>query len=273
VSAEAEWLRAEGVRLVLGDIPPLAFVAAAEASVPSVALGNFSWDWIYQHLAAREPALGEAASAARGAYGAAKLLLRLPFFGDLGAFARIEDLPLVARRPKVERDETRRRLGLGDGPTVLLSFGGMGVPGLDPAAYGSLSGYRFLLTGVSGEGPLPPNVRRLATEEVESTGLDYPDLVGAVDVVVTKPGYGIVTDCIGAGTRMVYTDRGDFPEYPILVQGLTEHLPAAFASNEDVCTGHLAEAFESVLSRPVPPTPDLSGADRAAERLLELIDT
>jgi len=113
-------------------------------------------------------------------------------------------------------------------------------------------------------------VRWLATGEVESTGLDYPDLVGAVDVVVTKPGYGIVTDCIGAGTRMVYTDRGDFPEYPILVQGLTEHLPAAFASNEDVCAGHLGEALESVLSRPVPPTPDLSGADRAAERLLDL---
>jgi hypothetical protein len=270
VSREAAWLRREGVGLVLGDIPPLAFSAASRADVPSVALGNFSWDWIYQHLAAREPALGEAASAAREAYGAAKLLLRLPFFGDLGAFARVEDLPLVARRPKVERDETRRRLGLGSGPTVLLSFGGMGVPGLDAAAYCSLSGYRFLLTGVSGEGSLPPNVRQLATGEVESTGLDYPDLVGAVDVVVTKPGYGIVTDCIGAGTRMVYTDRGDFPEYPILVQGLTEHLPAAFASNEDIRSGHLAGALESVLSRRVPATPDLSGADRAAERLLEL---
>ncbi len=270
VSSEAAWLRREGVRLVLGDIPPLAFSAASEADVSSVALGNFSWDWIYQHLADREPTLGEAASAAREAYATASLLLRLPFAGDLGAFARVEDLPLVARRPKVERDETRRRLGLGDGPTVLLSFGGMGLPGLDPAAYGTLSGYRFLLTGVSGEQSLPPNVRRLATGEVESTGLDYPDLVGAVDVVVTKPGYGIVTDCIGAGTRMVYTDRGDFPEYPILVKGLTEHLAAAFASNEDICAGHLGEALESVLSRPVPPTPDLSGADRAAERLLAL---
>ncbi|MGD8896801.1 MAG: hypothetical protein PVJ73_12265 [Acidobacteriota bacterium] len=270
VRAEAEWLRTAGARLVVGDIPPLAFAAASEAGVPAVAFGNFSWDWIYEHLAAREPALGEAAAAARAAYGAAMLLLRLPFAGDLSAFARIEDLPLVARRPTVDRGEARRRLGLRDEPTALLSFGGMGLPGLEPTAFGSLSGYQFLLAGISGEGPLPANARRLAGGEVEKAGLDYPDLVGAVDVVVTKPGYGIVTDCIGAGTRMVYTDRGDFPEYPILVRGLSQHLPAAFASNEEVRTGNLGAALRSVLSRPVPPTPDLSGAERAAERLLEL---
>ena len=33
--------------VVVGDIPPLAFAAAARAGVPSVAVGNFTWDWIY----------------------------------------------------------------------------------------------------------------------------------------------------------------------------------------------------------------------------------
>ena len=111
VAAEAEWLRSSGARLVLGDIPPLAFAAADAAGVPSVGLGNFSWDWIYGHLAPREPALGEAAALARDAYGQAALLLRLPFAGDLGAFPRVEDVPLVARRPGISRDQARRRLG------------------------------------------------------------------------------------------------------------------------------------------------------------------
>ena len=61
--AEAEFLRSVAARVVLGDIPALAFAAAARASVKSVALGNFSWDWIYRHLARREPSL--TASAAR----------------------------------------------------------------------------------------------------------------------------------------------------------------------------------------------------------------
>jgi hypothetical protein len=95
VSREARWLRESGARLVLGDIPPLAFAAAADAGVPSIALGNFSWDWIYSHLAARQPALAEAAAHAARAYARAGLLLRLPFAGDLSAFPRIEDVPLV----------------------------------------------------------------------------------------------------------------------------------------------------------------------------------
>ena len=44
---EAAFLTAERAAIVLGDIPPLAFMAAARAGVPSVAIGNFTWDWIY----------------------------------------------------------------------------------------------------------------------------------------------------------------------------------------------------------------------------------
>ena len=36
-----------GARLVVGDIPPLACAAGHAAGLPVVALGNFTWDWIY----------------------------------------------------------------------------------------------------------------------------------------------------------------------------------------------------------------------------------
>jgi len=270
VAAEARWLRASGARLVLGDIPPLAFAAAAEAGIPSIALGNFSWDWIYRHLARRQPGLGEAADEAAAAYARADLLLRLPFAGDLAAFRRIEDVPLVARRPRVDKAEARRRLGLDGRPAVLLSFGGIGLPGLQPAAYGLLAEYQVLLTGPAGAGPLPANLRRLDAGALGAAGLGYPDLVGAADVVVTKPGYGIVTDCIGAGTRLVYTDRGDFPEYPVMVGEMGRYLPAVHATNEDVVTGRLRAALEDVLARPWPDPPDLTGAARVAERVLSV---
>ena len=268
VAREAAWLRDTGARLVLGDIPPLAFAAAGEAGLLSVALGNFSWDWIYGHLAARVPALAEAAARCREAYTRADRLLRLPFAGDLPAFRRIEDVPLVVRKPPVGKAEARRRLGLDERPAVLLSFGGLGLPGLRPAAFGSLTGYQLLLTGRAGDGRLPANLRRLDGDALAAVGLSYPDLVGAADVVVTKPGYGIVTDCIGAGTRLVYTDRGDFPEYPIMVGEMPRYLPAVFASNDEVREGRLGPALEAVLSQPFPAPPRTDGASVAAEKLL-----
>jgi len=270
VAAEAAWLRAAGARLVVGDIPPLAFAAAGRAGLRSVAIGNFSWDWVYRHLAARVPALAGAAARAGEAYAQADLLLRLPFAGDVTAFRRVEDVPFVARRPAVEKAEARRRLGVDARPLVLLSFGGLGVPGLRLAAYGALDGYRFLLTGQTGDGEPPANLERLDSGTLAAAGLEYPDVVGAADVVVTKPGYGIVTDCIGAGTRLVYTDRGDFPEYPVMVGEMPRYLPCVFATNEEVREGRLGPALDAVRSLPFPDPPRIDGAAVAAERLARM---
>ncbi len=274
VGAEARWLRAAGTRLVLGDIPPLAFATAACAGVHGIALGNFSWDWIYSHLSLRNPALGEAAAWAAEAYGEAALLLRLPFAGELSAFRRVVDLPLVARRPRLAKAEARRRLGLDERLAVLLSFGGAGLPGLRTASFAAPAEYQLLLSGGAAERPegLPANLRWLGGDALRAAGVGYPELIGAVDVVVTKPGYGIVSDCIGSRTRMVYTDRGDFPEYPIMAAEMPRYLPVEYVTNDAVRSGRIGEAVERVLERPWPAPCELSGAEKAAEIVLGMID-
>ena len=173
----------------------------------------------------------------------------------------------MARAPEREKADARRRLGLDARPVVLLSFGGVGMPGLDPAALGRLDEYLFLLTGQAGGGTAP-NVRRLQAGDLTAASLYYPDLVAAADVVVSKPGYGIVTDCIGARTRLVYTDRGDFPEYPVLVSEMPRYLPVAFASNADVREGRLDEALRYVMALPFPKASPTNGAAVATDKLV-----
>lgn len=268
VAAEAAWLRAIGVRVVVGDVPPLAFAAAAAAGLPSIAVANFSWDWIYTHLARRLPGLRQAAEHSAAAYGQATLLLELPFTGDLSAFPRREAIPLVARVPRVPRAEARRALGLGDKPAVLVSFGGLGLPGFRGSSFAALPDFDFAVSEAVSDPPA--HVRELSPETLDRAGLGYPDVIGAVDVVVTKPGYGIVTDAIGAGTRLVYTERGDFPEYPILVREMERYVPAVHVSNHDLREGRLRGALEQVLARPVPPPADVSGAQVAARRIAEM---
>jgi len=267
VADEVLWLRAVGARVVLGDLPPLAFEAAAGAGIPSVGLANFSWDWIYRHLAPRAPVLDEAARSAASAYATAALVLELPFTGDLSAFPRREKIPLVARRPRVSRAEARRRLGLPETtPCVLASFGGLGLPDFSPMSLGRLTGHHFVVE--SSDGSLPANVTATNADRRDAAGVGYQDLVRAADVVVTKPGYGIVSDAVAAGTRIVYTDRGDFPEYPILVEGMRRYLPCAHLSNEDLRAARWGPAVENVLARPVPSPPDLNGAEVAARWIL-----
>jgi len=267
VGDEARWLRASGARLVLGDIPPLAFEAAHAAGVPSLALGNFSWDWVWSHHAEREPALADASARAAEAYGHAERLLRLPFACETSAFRVVEDVPLVVRRPGVSKGEARARLGVDGRPCVLLSFGGVGVPGLRLETLATLGDYQFLLTGESGSGGAP-NARRIERSDLPRMGLSYLDLVAAADVVLTKPGYGIVSDCIGGSTRIVYTDRGDFPEYPVMVSEMPRYLPAVYVPSRDLREGRLGKALETALAAPFPDPPRTDGASVAADALI-----
>jgi hypothetical protein len=141
---------------------------------------------------------------------------------------------------------------------VLLSFGGMGLPGFASEVLEPLAEFRFVIP--EPDARAPGNVAAVTGERLEGTGLRYVDLIGAADVVVTKPGYGIVSDAIGAGTRLVYTDRGDFPEYPILVREMARSLPCAYVSHQDLLAGRLEAPLRTVLAAPSLAPPDLGGA-------------
>jgi L-arabinokinase len=142
----------------------------------------------------------------------------------------------------------------------------VGLPDFSPAVLADLTRFHFLVEARGG--PLPDNVTATNDVSRQAAGMGYQDLVRAADVVVTKPGYGIVSDAIAAGTRIVYTERGDFPEYPILVAEMPRYLPCAHVGNQELVSGRWGAALESVLARPVPPPPDLGGAEAAARRLL-----
>jgi hypothetical protein len=267
VQREAAFLRGVGARLVVGDVPPLAFVAAHAAGVPSAGLTNFSWDWIYAAYANAEPRFAALADAARAAYGHAALLLRLPFHGDLSAFPYIEDVPLVTRTAPRSRRYYRVRYGLpADAIIVLLSFGGIGLERFPYAALAAWPEYLFVTTEPVA-GPLPPNVRRLPARQIA-----HQEVVRACDAVITKPGYGIVAECLATRTPMLYCDRGAFPEYPVLVRALETSGPALHLPRAALLAGEIGPALARLLALRRPwRVPRLDGAAVAAARLLAML--
>jgi L-arabinokinase len=100
-------------------------------------------------------------------------------------------------------------------------------------------------------------------------GLRYEDLVRAADVVVTKPGYGIIAECIANDAAIVYTDRGRFAEYDVLVDAMPRYLRTRYMPREHLFTGQWRDHLDAVLDGPAPPErPRTDGALVAAARLL-----
>ena len=243
---EAEALRAVGADLVLADIPALGIAAAHAAGLRAVALGNFTWDWIY----AAYPGGADVARRVGDAYATADLALRLPLWGGFETFTRIEDLPFIARRSRRDPVEVRQAFGLPvDQRLALVSFGGYGVEGLDIDTLSRLEGYGIVMSGATPMGALTlQDVGRLGSlipvdePAMYARGYRYEDIVRAVDVVVTKPGYGIIAECAANDSAILYTSRGHFAEYDVLVAGMPRYLRAAYIGHDDLVRRELATA-------------------------------
>jgi UDP:flavonoid glycosyltransferase YjiC (YdhE family) len=254
VNTEAARLRTTGARLVVGDIPPLAFAAADRAGLPSVAVGNFTWDWIYERYDGFAAIAPNVNPAIRRAYAKATKALRLPFHGGFEPMsAATTDIPLIARRSRRNRDEIRRLLEAPpDRPLVLASFGAYGASLPYDAIAGSST---FTL---------------IAGDEHVGHALDYEDLVAAADVVVSKPGYGIVSECIANGAALLYASRGRFAEYDLFVAAMPRVLRCREISHEDLFAGRWSEHVAALVAQPAPPERwRTDGAAIAADELLE----
>ena len=271
--AEADFLRRRGATLVVGDIPPLAFRAAHLAGLPAVALGNFTWDWIYEGYPDALAGWPELVPGIRRAYRHATLALRLPMWGGFDEWrSPIVDLPFVARHSARAAGDVRTMLGVPPGDRMALaSFGGLGITGLPLEPLARLDGWSVVTTAHALEavGPVPAGVRVLEDAAVYAQGLRYEDLVRAADVVVTKPGYGIIAECIANDSAMLYTDRGRFAEYDVLVDAMPKYLRAGFMPRDDLFQGRWQHHLDAVIAAPAPPErPRTDGALVAARHLL-----
>lgn len=254
--AEAGLLQRHGAVLVVADAPPLGCAAAARAGIPSFVVSNFTWDWIYQGYAEYLAAAPDLVPTIQAAYRQAHGAWRLPMHGGFETFpsSAVIDVPFVARHATSTREQTRRRVGLPlDRKLALPSFGGYGLPGLDMERVDLGEGWAI--------------VRPETEAAIRAAGLRYEDLIAAVDVVLTKPGYGIISECIANGTAIVYTSRGRFVEYDVLVREMPALLRCAFVDHAALLAGRWRPALEAALRQPAPPPVRTDGAEVVAEMI------
>lgn len=267
IEVEVKTLKRERVDLIVGDIPPLAFEVASRLKIAGVAISNFSWDWIYAPYIEEYPGHASIIEVVKEGYTRADLLLRLPFFGDTSAFRQVYDIPLVGRKSIVSREETHRRYNLPSGKKyVLLSFGTYGLKEFNFEEIEKLNDYFFVATFM-----LDSSYNNLLC--LRGHDLVHEDLVAACDVVITKPGYGIVAESLINRTPVLYTSRGDFAEYPELVKGLQRYGHSLFIPNQDFLNGNWGGYLERLLEKEFQwPEIDFSGDVKAVDLLSEKLN-
>lgn len=264
---EEHFLKENGIDVVISDIASLPFEAACRCGIPSIGISNFTWDWIYQAYANVDPRWNKIIEWIREGYSKGDLFLQLPMNGDCSAFRSIVEVPLVARQAVRARNEVRSALGVAaEEPVILVSFTGLD---LEEKALGNIRKIR----GITFIYKSPLKFPVEGAVAIDGADLSYTDAVAAADAVITKPGYGIVSDCLASGASLIYTERGLFPEYEILVKAIQENLNSVFIDSRDFAAGNWEASIRSILSQPRKmPVMRTDGADVCAGKILEFIN-
>jgi UDP:flavonoid glycosyltransferase YjiC (YdhE family) len=267
IEKEKTFIKANHIDLIVGDTPPLCFEIAAQASIPSVSITNFTWDVIYQAYVDEYPEFAPLIREMSGFYRKTTLALTLPYPCDTSMFPRQQAIPWVARASSLTKEQARTKFDLPLRATiVLLSFGGLGLNRLPWEKLKRQREFFFVATGDTKK--IDGNLLILT-----DTQSDYEDLVRTADAIVTKPGYGIVADVLAHRLPILYTERGEFPEYSRLVEALRECATAEFIPQDQLLSGNLADPLTRLLAKPPNwPEIELNGAQVAAEKILSTVD-
>jgi L-arabinokinase len=184
----------------------------------------------------------------------------------MNAFPRIEDVPLVASPGRHRRAEIGELAGCRtEKKWVLLAFAALewNPEALDNVE--SLTDYEFFTV-------LPLAWYGKNVHTIDHVRIPFADVLASVDGVVSKPGFGIVSECVVNRKPLLYINRPDFPECAILVEAIQKYLKQQEIPSVRLYRGELGDSLESLWRQPEPVmTMADGGAAIAARRIADFL--
>lgn len=266
VAADAALLQSLAVDAVFANVSYLPLAGAARAGIPAVAMCSLNWADLFAHYFGHESWAPPLHAAMLSAYRSASFLRTTPGMPmpaldnqySVGPLATLGRERRAELREKVGADETAHPVRL-----VLVALGGIPMR-LPIENWPVLPDTHYLV-------PADWRPARADIHAIEAFDWIFPDLLRAVDAVVTKPGYGIFAEAACNGTAVLYQRRPDWPEQEPLMDWLHSHARAREIDAETLQTGKLGAALDAVASAAIPPVPLPDGIDQAANFIARLL--
>ncbi len=203
-------LRESGCNLIISDVVPFAGVLANELSIPSVSVSNFWWSDIYKDLP-ESPAQKQLCINVENEMNTFSyhVVLNPPMRKCQNSATILSDVNLI-RVPRDRSSEIRKVLGIDSSKYLALLYtGNYGMNSVDWSKLAKYKDWHFIglhqLTG-------SPSNFTLINKEL----FTMQEFTASVDIVISKLGYGTVTESLASGTPLLYTPRDGFSEFPVL---------------------------------------------------------
>jgi uncharacterized protein (TIGR00661 family) len=179
--------------LIISDITPIPFLPAKELEIPIIAISNFTWlDFLEKLPLTNSEFL-------INSYESASLAIQLPLSTPMEIFNNKKKVDLVSKFSTKTRDKIRQELGLKNSDFMVF----VNLPNFYNISFPLQRNLKVFSTG--------------ATTNIEKTEFIEPWIEGqnlnfAADLVLSKCGYGMISECLTSGTPFRFLIDETHPE-------------------------------------------------------------
>jgi L-arabinokinase len=245
---ETAYCMQNDINLIISDIPSIAGEIAARLGIPCLAMSNFLWDWIYEPMIMDEEEQNAMLLSIRTGYSKMAHWIRYPFYHQSSMLEKISDVSLVIQNEVKPLEVLKSELNIpSDKKVIYIAFrGGLDSRTISRAAENS-GDYIFILAD-SDDYAFPKNVYKISLYPRFS----FTEVINFADIIVGKPGYGLVSTCVGFKKPLLYPRRYGFREDEVLVPAIPNYIPAIEIPHEDFFAGRWKEYLDKLSIMPVP---------------------
>jgi hypothetical protein len=233
--------------LILANIPYLTIAAAKQANIPVIAYCSLNWAEIFKsYFKDQFPDANKIYREMSDAYNLADCFVRPAPSMAMPSLTNVRHIGPVAKISKNAescRATINQQFSLsGNDKLVIISPGGVATP--VPVNDWPV------LPGVIWVTAWPYESQRQDVLSIDQLDVSFNDLLACSDAVITKPGYGTVSETACNGVPVLYVLRGDWAEEPFLEAWWNIHATVLKISQEDFFSGNLQAHLETLWRLP-----------------------
>ncbi len=265
VEEEIRQLRVLQPDLILSNIPYLTLAAAQRLAVPALAYCSLNWADIVKYYFGELPDFrDEYIPQMYAAYDSARRFVCPAPAMDMPDLHNVTPVGPVASVGRQRKQEILERFRLAPrSRLVLISAGGVPTPipvNQWPALQDVIwvCGWSF-------------SSERKDILSIDDFPMPFSDWLASIDAVVTKPGYGMVSETVCHGKPALYVRRGDWAEEPFLIDWWRKHGNVLEIDRDTFFRGNFHPQLQTLWALPPRPAVEPSGISQTVEIINEFL--
>lgn len=240
---DAEKLRKLEADLLISNISAASLIAAEKANLPSICISSLNWADIFEHYCIQLNGAPTILNKLREAYNLAKCFIQLRPNLDSDWISSRYSIPAIAahginKKASLVKEVKAQRL-------ILVTLGG--IPGgSDKIRIPKVPNTQWLVNATVKS---HHSYDRQDIINYELLDESFINLVASADAVISKCGYGIVTECARNNVKLMYVHRENWPENEGLEAWASKHIEMRSITREELGSGNYGEMIIELLDK------------------------